>query len=126
MLRRRVATAAPDPPRSPCCPMRRPAKPRTAAGFCFGASQLRDFFQVRPGLPLLPAFLELALGLFQCLNPARAPHRTMLGERPKPTQMLRTAPSFVDAADIPAAGIDGVNLADLVDPGAEAGAAELE
>ena len=50
----------------------------------------------------------------------------MLGERPKPAQMLRTAPRLVDAADIPAAGIDGVILTVLVDPGAEAGPAELE
>ena len=44
----------------------------------------------------------------------------------KPAQIVRTAARFVDAADLPLAGNDGVIRPVLVDPGAEAGRAELE
>jgi len=39
----------------------------------------------------------------------------------KPAQIVRTAARFVDAADLPLAGNDGVIRPVLVDPGAEAG-----
>jgi hypothetical protein len=40
--------------------------------------------------------------------------------------MLRAASNFIDAADIPLAGVDRVILPVLVDPRAEAGRAELQ
>ena len=47
----------------------------------------------------------------------RACHRTVDGHRPEPAQAVGTAARFVDAADRPLAGNDGVVRAVLVDPG---------
>jgi hypothetical protein len=41
-------------------------------------------------------------------------------------RVLRAAAGFVNAADVPAAAVDGVVLAFFVDAGAEAAGAELE
>jgi hypothetical protein len=50
----------------------------------------------------------------------------MEGERPEPPQIIRAAAHLIDATDVPPSGVDGVVWAVLVDPGAEAGRAELE
>jgi hypothetical protein len=52
-------------------------------------------------------------------------HRAVDGQRPEPAQTVGTAAGLVDAAGIPLAGVDGVVTPILVDPGAEAGRAEL-
>ena len=42
-------------------------------------------------------------------SPFLAPlHRTVDGHRPEPAQIVRTAARFVDAADLPLTGVDGV------------------
>jgi len=68
----------------------------------------------------------LSLTATQGGHAIRACHRTVDGHRPEPAQIVGTAACFVDAADLPLADNDGVVGAVLVDPGAEAGRAELE
>ena len=84
------------------------------------------FLQLRPRLPFVPALLKLRLGLLQGRHTIRARHWTIDGHRPEPAQIVGTAACAVDADDLPLADNDGVVGAVLVDPGAEAGRAELE
>ena len=68
----------------------------------------------------------LSLTATQGGHAIRARHRTVDGHRPEPAQIVGTAARFVDAADLPLAGNDGVVRAVLVDPGAKSGWAEFE
>ena len=86
----------------------------------------RDLFQLRPRLPCVPALLKLRLSLFQGCHAIRTRHRAVDGHRLEPAQTVGTAAGLIDAADIPAAAVDGVVRAVLVDRGAGAGRAELE
>jgi hypothetical protein len=70
--------------------------------------------------------MKLGLGFLKTRDAIRTRHGTLNGERPEPAQVLRAAAGFVNAADVPAAAVDGVVLAFFVDAGAEAAGAELE
>ena len=59
----------------------------------------------------------LSLTATQGRHAIRARHRTVDGHRPEPAQIVGTAARFVDAADLPLAGKDGVFRTVLVDPG---------
>jgi hypothetical protein len=76
-------------------------------------------FQLRPRLPGTPTLLKLRLGLLQGRHPIRSGHRTIDRQRPEPAQMFGTAAGLVDAADVPAATVDGVIRPVLVDAGAD-------
>jgi len=87
---------------------------------------LRHLFQLCPCLPRVPVLLKPGLGILQARYAIRARHRTVDVHRPEPAQIVGTAARFVDAADLPLAGVDGVVRPVFVDPGAEAGRAHLE
>ena len=87
---------------------------------------LSDFLHLRPRFPRIPALLKLRLGFLQGRHAIRARRRAIDSQRPEPAQVFGTAARLVDAANFPLASADGVVRAVLVDPGAEAGRAELE
>jgi hypothetical protein len=85
-----------------------------------------SLFEVRPGLPGVPALLKLRLGLLQGRHPVGARHRTVSVHGPEPAQTVGSAAGLINAPDLPLAGKDGVVRPVLVDAGAEAGRAHGE
>ena len=66
----------------------------------WGRTGLRQFLQLRPHLPGVPALLELRLGFFQGRRTIGAGHRRVNGQRPEPAQVVGTTPGPHDASEI--------------------------